>query len=111
MHLFSPERPKLGNGQPKLLNNNSAVPRLLAEPLPNGSIRLSLMLNNYDSHGGYSWRSVEVLRNSLPEFFTAFSVDPELTLLDYFGWQPQVSTKAIPIQLGPAPTYDMSELL
>ena len=96
MHLFDPLRPQASPNQPALLLDGSAVPNITTMPLANGKVRLSALLRNYDTHGGYSYRHVEVDPWHIPELFITFVEHPEEMLKRYFDWTPQVPSKASP---------------
>lgn len=97
MHMFAPERPNASPGQKALLIDGSAIPRILVTPQPNGYMCVAAMLNNYDAHGGYSWREREMHPFGLMTFFRAYAEDPEFALHHYFDWTPQPRTRAMVI--------------
>lgn len=104
MHLYAPERPYTGGnaGFPALLIDGSAVPQITVMPQPDGKMLLSCMLHNYSTGEGYNYtyHYVEVDAHALPEFFTNYALDPELTIKTVFDWTPQ-SVK--PMRTKPAP--------
>jgi len=95
--MFAPERPECAPGQKALLLNGGAVPNVMIVPLENGLVRLQVMLNNYDAHGGYSWRHVDLEPEQIGYFFIRYTSDPEFWLKFYFNWQPQPRTRAMVI--------------
>lgn len=96
MHLFSPDRPEVSPNQKALLIDGSAIPHFIVRHLSTGQVLVSVMLNNYDLHGGYSYRTTIFDPWDLSEFLVAFLDDPEEMLLRYFGWKPQVRSKVQP---------------
>lgn len=89
MHLYDPNRPEIIPGRKAIVRDLSAVPHVSAFPLENGLIRLSVFLNNYDAHGGYSYRHTELPADDLAAFFSHYQIDTEDALLLYFDWSPQ----------------------
>ena len=96
MHLFDPLRPQASPNQPALLLDGSAVPHVVAMPTNDATVVLSVMLNNYDAHGGYSYRHAKVTMGGLRFFFLSFVESPEDTLKSYFDWEPQERRRASP---------------
>ena len=104
MHMFAPERPEITQGRKALLTDGSAIPHVLVQPLEDGFVHLQVMLNNYDAHGGYSWREHIMAPFGLITFFMEYANDPEAALEKYFGWTPQARLRAMVIDNREQPT-------
>ena len=91
MHLYATERPEASPGRKALLIDGSAVPQIMAMPLENGHVQLTVMLREHLSGELYSYAQhhVELTTNSLEIFFENYLEDPELTLAHWFNWAPQ----------------------
>ena len=95
MHLFAPERPLAAAGTQAILTDGSPIPHIVATPRGNGQIKVQVMLNTYDSNGGYSYRSVLLYPWEMEHFFRSYYDDPEKTFKIYFNWKPQEPTTVI----------------
>jgi len=108
MHLYSPERPRLGDGAtPALLvpGPKHAVPSLCLHPLKGTEVLVTAMLKV--ESGGYAWREITVDEASLEELIRGYRYDPEKALSDWFHWKP--SDYAKPQAASPQP-LDLSVL-
>ena len=93
MEMFAPERPKLPNGQPALLIENSAIPHVIVAVQPEGYVKLAVMLRNYsDDARSYSYRFADFTIEAISSFFEEYISDPEKALLKYFDWEPRPTT-------------------
>lgn len=98
MELFSPDRPKLGNGLPVLLLDGSAVPMLTVMPNEDGNTaHVSVMLRNPSTNESFSYRYYEtdIELAKLGMLFVNYKADPELTIEYYFGWKPQLRKEVL----------------
>jgi hypothetical protein len=94
MHLFDPQRPDASPGTKALLIDNSAVPHFVVRAQPDGNVNVSIMLRNYDTYGGYSYRQTVMPASDLGLLLLAYVNDPEATLAAHFDWRAESAPKA-----------------
>lgn len=95
MLYHTPSRPTTSHGHPAILIDGSPLPPVLARPLPDGTIRLEILLRDYDAGSAYSYsyRHTTLAPHELPQFFLDLAADPEATFAARFGWTPQPAAK------------------
>jgi len=86
MHLFDPARPKTASSQPQIIGEPSVIPHVMVSPQKDGRLLLCVLLRNYTTETGYSYRFHYSSVEALPEFFRHYTEDPEAALLLYFDW-------------------------
>jgi hypothetical protein len=110
MHLFAPERPEITTGTKALRLDGSAIPHLLVQLTADGNAKIQVLLRRQDNYGGYGWHSFALPLDDIPELLRQFTLDPEQTLAEYFGWIDTMHNGPRPFLAPAAPATAVSEM-